>query len=394
MNKLLHFFIYVLLATTGVLLYFELQLNKKRQLLGDRNLALETAIVKLASTIETEPAKRETLKDPDVYRLDSSPVEANPEIDIEYNEILDGSYQQKLETLGAKVYAWDNAETRMDLRKIYRLDHEGNPIPDKVKPGEFDQTGTRMAELLSEVYERARQQLDALNETRKALTEVREKIPPVVKKYNELAQIARLDKKTIVERDKTIEGLKKDIIARDDEIEKKQATIAEQNTEISSLRQEVQAAKDETALKQEELDKATKLAEQLDRLLREARAQLLAAARAAANAGSGAGISTSASVLSDGDNKGEIVFFDNEKNWCIVKFNDQTMKELIGEDGLTPLPMIELLVRRPAPDGGLGKVVSRIRLRNHTRGTNYVLADVVTDGKLDDLQLGDIVFPE
>ena len=97
MNKLLHALIYILLAVTGTMLYFEIQLDKKRQLLGDRNLALENALVELASTIETNSPPRTKLESDQKCRIDISPIEANPEVSIVYSDILDDSYRAHLE---------------------------------------------------------------------------------------------------------------------------------------------------------------------------------------------------------------------------------------------------------------------------------------------------------
>lgn len=397
MNKLLHALIYILLAVTGTLMYFELQLDKKRQLLGDRNLALETALVNLASTIETNAPERAILEDADSYRLDRSPVEANPGVDIEYEDVLDEGYALKYETLGAPVYGWNNADTRLALREIYKLDANGEPVPDKVNPGKFDQTGTRMAALVEELERRSKEQLDTLNETRKELKKVREKLPPVIRKYNDLAKIARADKDTIVKRDQTIEGLEDDKRKLSDDVANRDRTIKEQNGEIASLNEQVQLARNETALKQEELDKAVKLSEQLERSLRQAREDLRKAQQAAANSGgavAGFGGGSISSILSDGTNKGVVKFCDNQGGFCVVEFSEDALKEMLGDDLSAPVPMGELLVRRPAEDGGLGKVVGRIRLRNHTRNSPYVLADIVAEGRLEDFQPGDIVFPE
>ena len=397
MNKLLHALIYILLVVTGTMLYFEIQLDKKRQLLGDRNLALENALVKLATTIETNSAERATLEDDQKCRMDNSPIEANPDVSIVYNDILDDSYPVRLEKRGMGVFSWDNPATRLDLRKIYQLDNEGRPKPDPVTPGKFEQGGTPMAALLAELQTRADAQLETLNKTREELEKTREKIPPIVKKFNSLAKEARADKKTIVDRDATIKELETDKQKLNDEIENKQRTIADQNTEIASLKQEVQTAKDETALKQEELDKAQKKADELNRMLIAAREELRKAREALRNSGGNVvrgGSGGATAVMSEGMDKGRIVQCDNVRNFCVIEFKEETLKEMLGDDLSSPLPIAEMLVRRPGADGSLGEVVGRVSLKNHMRGTRYVTAEILREAKQKDFEPGDIVFPE
>ena len=58
MNKALHVFIYFFLVLAGVALYFESELNAKRELLVDRNRLQEDYFVKIAGTIECEDPQR------------------------------------------------------------------------------------------------------------------------------------------------------------------------------------------------------------------------------------------------------------------------------------------------------------------------------------------------
>lgn len=73
MNKFLHVLVYVFLIAAAVGLYFELELNKKRAELTDRNKMQENYIVRIAKTVEkVEPAKDAVFE----IKLDASPVEA------------------------------------------------------------------------------------------------------------------------------------------------------------------------------------------------------------------------------------------------------------------------------------------------------------------------------
>ena len=52
MNKALHALVYIILVLAVVALIFELNLYKKRELLGDRNRSLENIVVSFAKTVE------------------------------------------------------------------------------------------------------------------------------------------------------------------------------------------------------------------------------------------------------------------------------------------------------------------------------------------------------
>ena len=58
MSKLLHVLVYVFLVLAGAALYFELDLNKKRTELTDRNRMQEDFFIRIAKTVEkADPAK-------------------------------------------------------------------------------------------------------------------------------------------------------------------------------------------------------------------------------------------------------------------------------------------------------------------------------------------------
>ena len=58
MNKALHALVYVTLVVAAAALFFEIQLDGKRELLKDRNRQLEDYIVKISNTIEKSDAAK------------------------------------------------------------------------------------------------------------------------------------------------------------------------------------------------------------------------------------------------------------------------------------------------------------------------------------------------
>ena len=58
MNKALHALVYLILAVSGVALFFEVNLFDKKALLADRNRQLEDYLVKISHTLEKTDAAR------------------------------------------------------------------------------------------------------------------------------------------------------------------------------------------------------------------------------------------------------------------------------------------------------------------------------------------------
>ena len=377
MNKFLHVLVYVFLLVAGTGLFFELELNKKRAELTDRNKMQENYIVRIAKTVEkVEPAKDAVFE----IKRDASPVEAKL-VDVPDMENVLEDYQAPLEQTNLETYNWDNQTDRKQLRSIYVLDFEGKPVKDG---NEFLKTGKGTEdELLSHLFESAKNQQTRLNTTRAALTELRGKLETVVNELNRLKPDARQDKVTIVEKNEKIAKLEEEKAALEAQITKLKADVEQLNTEITSLKDEVAAAKDETEAAKEEVAKAKKIIEQLKEMVKQS-------VRAPGErSGGGAAVT----ALPAGD-KGKVVEADNENMFAIVEFSDEAMKELKGEDGSGPLPLLELGVKRPGFQGEAGEFVGRLRLRQEVKGKNYVVCDILGAWEQDKLKANDVIFAD
>jgi len=377
MNKVLHVLVYVFLALAAAALYFELQLNAKRALLTDRNRLQEDYLVKIARTVEkAEPAKDATFE----IKKDNSPVEARLVDSPDMENVLE-EYPAPLEQANLETYNWDNQADRSQLRQVYVLDFEGNPVMDGNQPL-MRGKGTE-DELLSKLFESAKTQQSRLNSTRSALADLRGKLESVVAEINKLKPAARQDKVTIEEQKAKIAKIEEEKAALENQITKIKAQINELNGEITSLKDEVATAKDETEASKEEVAKAQKLIEQLKKLLQESiQTQGGASARG-----------TAVTSLPAGD-KGKIVEVDNENMFAIVEFTEESMKELKGEDLSKPLPAIELGVKRPGFKGEAGEFVGRIRIRQEVKGKNFVICDILGAWEQDKLTVNDVVFAD
>lgn len=376
MNKLLHVLVYVFLALAGAGLFFEIDLNKKRSELTDRNRMQEDFFVRIAKTVEkADPAKDAVFE----IKKDSSPVEARL-IDMPDMENLLEDYSAPLEQPNLETYEWGQAE-RQQLRTVYVLDAEGKPVPDG---NAFLKTGPGTEhDLLNRLFESAKSQQSRLNSTRAALTELRGKLESVVNELNRLKPEARQDKVTIVEKNEKIAKLETEKTELENQITKLKSQIDELNTEVTSLKDEIAAAKDEIEATKEEVAKRNKIIDQLKEMLK-------AAIR---SRGDTAGDSSKVSSLPAGD-KGKIVEADNENMFAIVEFTPEAMKQLKGEDLNSPLPLIEFGVKRPGYKGAAGEFVGRIRLRQEVKGKNYVICDILGNWEQDKLQPNDVLFAD
>lgn len=380
MNKALHALVYVILAVSVAALYFEYNLYGKKELLKDRNRQLEDCLVTLSKTIEkADPAKPVTVPE---ARKDVSQIEAKAVESPETENLLE-DYPAQLEEQNLEKLNWGDKE-RVQSRNLYKLDGEGNKIPDAANPGDFVKKGPGTAqELLDKIVDRAKAQQTALNNTRAELANVRGKLEKLVSDFNKLPPEMRQDKITIEEKKKQIEELEAKKAELEDNIGKLKTQIEDLNTEIKSVKEELQASKDETEQVREELAKEKKKTDHLNKIILEMNARL--------QGGQG---QTSAGTNVTAGNKGKIVDINTTLMFAVIEFTDEAMKELIGPERNGVLPQIEMGIRRKGFNGPAGEFVGRVRLRQCVAGKNFVIADVLGDWQQAVAQKGDDVFSE
>lgn len=377
MNKALHALVYLFLILASASLWFELELNKKRQLLTDRNQLQEDFFVQIGRVIEkAEPNMDATAE----IKKDISPIEAKI-VDIPETENVLDDYSAHLEQSNLETYDWESPEIRKQLRAVYVLDHEGNPLMDGTRP-QMKGPGTEY-ELLNQLFESAKKMQEKLNTTRAELTKLRGMLDEEVAEINKLKPEMRQDKVTIVERNEKIAKLEEIKTDLENQIVKIKAQIEELNAEITSLKDEVVTAQNETEATKEELAKSQKLVEQLKKLIQEM------IQRQAQDKGDRTNITS----LPAGE-KGKVIQADNKNMFAIIEFSDIAMKELKGDNLDRPIPIIELGVKRPGFKGAAGEFVGRIRLRQEVRDKNYVICDILGSWKQDELAADDVIFAD
>jgi predicted RNase H-like nuclease (RuvC/YqgF family) len=261
----------------------------------------------------------------------------------------------------------------------------GEPIDDPANPGSYQKEGPgTAAEILSQLFDRAKAQQAKLNSTRAELATARTKIEALVNDYNKLKPEGRQDKLTIEELKQKVTEVEAAKTAAEEQVTKVKSQVEELTAEVTSLKDEVSSAKDETDAVKEDLAKSQKLVEQLKTRLQSQQQPV------AAQAASGG---VSAAQVTAG-NKGKVVAVNNEGMFAVVEMSDDAMNELIGEERKNGLPLIEMALRRAGFNGPSGEYIGRIRLRQAISGKNLVIVDVLGDWKQSDIKVGDVVFAE
>ena len=387
MNKLLHAIVYLILIVAGAALFFEKSLFDKRSLLGDRNRAMEDYIVRLARTIEKADAPR-PMTVPEAKK-DISPIEARQVDTPEMENVLE-EYPAQLETQNLETFNWDTSAVRLQLRQLYLLGPDGQPEPD---PANYNKPMTKgkgtMAELMDQLFERAKAQQATLNNTRAALVEIRSKLESAVSEYNKLKPDARLLKMTEEELKQKITQLGQEKQTLEEQVTKLKSRVEEQTGEITSLKDEVSTAKDETEAAKEENAALEKKVKQLQKLMQQM-AQQQNQASGAASGGQGG---TAVTSLPAGE-KGKIAAVDNKLMFCVIEFTDDAMKEMLGPERQGALPALTLCIRRKGFAGPAGEFVGKVALRQSVSGKNFVIADILGDWSQSAVEKGDVIFSE
>ena len=387
MNKVLHVIVYLILVAAVAALVFEKSLFDKRSLLSDRNRAMEDYIVRLARTIEKADAPR-PMSVPEAKK-DTSPIEPR-QIDTPEMENVLEEYPAQLETANLETFNWDDSTTRLQLRQLYFLGPDGQPVPDAANYNKPMTKGKgTMAELMDQLFERAKAQQATLNSTRAALAELRGKLENVVGDYNKLKPELRIAKMTDEELKQKISQLGQEKQLLEEQITKLKSRVEEQTGEITSLKDEVSTAKDETEAAKEEKGTLEKKIKQLETLMKQMAQQQNQASGAAAGGATGSAVTS----LPAGD-KGKIIDVNNKLMFCVVEFSDEAMKEMLGPDRNGTLPALTLGLRRKGFSGPAGEFVGKIRLRQSVSGKNYVIADILGDWSQAEVEKGDAVFAE
>ena len=377
MNKALHFLVYLFLVLAGAGLFFEIQLNAKRAELRDRNRMQEEYFISIARTIEKADADKLPALE---LKKDSDPVEAKI-FDIPNTENVLEDYKNTLETANLPTFDWDNQDTKAVLRTVYLLDGEGNVQMDGNEPCKTGK-GTEH-DLLETLFDAAKKQRTRLDNTRAELVALRGKLENAIEEINRLKPEMRQDKVTIEEKKAEIAKLEGTKATLEAEIVKMKSHIEELNTEITSLKDQVVTAQNEAEELKDEVAKRDKIIESQKKIIQES----------VRNRGNESATGTAVASIPAGD-KGIVIEANNTNMFAIVKFTEAALGELRNGNKESPLPALELGIKRKGFNGTAGEFIGRIKLRQEIKGRPYVICDIIESWKQDDLKPEDIVFSD
>lgn len=358
--------------TLGVLLF------NKREVLKGRTQKLETKLIKLATQIEETDATIEEQNIPNYPERDASPCTATPVEQPETTKFWTEKYKPAMELQDQKTI--DLNPKRTALMTYYKID----PVTQKIAVDQ--QSGFRITEgegtmesVLTDLVSRATAQLGRLNETRELLSITRKELVETITELNTVKQDLRKALKTIVDKDAEIENLKGVIRQKDEQIaalnvtiQQKDDTIADLNKQIMVLKGDIEVR--ETTIKNQKRQIAVLEAEKIEREGKRSTKETSE--------------SPEASRVPPGD-KGTVISVDGEWKFCVLSFNEDFLKELLGPELTYNVPSIHLLIRKP---GEKGKFATKVRLMQLDINKKLGVANIMTDWQQRPVEPGDIVY--
>ncbi len=370
MNIALRILVILTLALNGVSLWFAAELYAKRNLLVDRNMTLEDAIVKLANTFEKEDVPHTNTADSHTAR-DISPVTLqNADLNPDVSDFWDG-YQEQLEKIDIERYSI--ADRKDDLAEIYVLDKENKPL--RAPNGMPITEGAPMATLLKEIQQKAMEQSNRINTVRAELKKVREELETTIEDLNATKKAARADKKVIKAREDTIAELEAKVAELEDKIATLESNVATLEEEKATLQSELDAANEDKEVLQGEVDR-----------LRETVKQMMITG----TQGKDSDPNAAATNLTAGV-KGEVALADNTLNFAVIRVTEQTMDELLGPERDRKLPLTTFSIRSLSDDGK-GAIVGKVRIRTLSGKKNFIVCDLLDEWKQGTIKSGDEVI--
>lgn len=360
MGKLLKVLSFFFLVLSAIAIVLGSSLFSKREILKGRTQKLEGAIIQLANFIEAQPADSQPANYPEKDMSEcTADIPDNPERSEFWKNYAANLEVQNLPTMNL-------ADRKTELMTYYLR----NPVTLKI---ERDESGFKMVsgkgtmqDLLDEMDKKAEEQLKRLNQTRDQMRLVREQLVTTIEDLNARKMALRQALKSKADADAKVTELEESAKQKDEQI----ASITEEKRQTE---EQLTAEKAKGVQLQEDLAWEK---EQVIRLKKQI-----------------AGLDTSASgprvTNVDAGDKGQVVSVNQQWGFVVLELNEAFLKAILGDDLKGDCPVVEMLVRRPGPNGAF---VAKIRLFQVKRDQKLGVADVLSDWQQLPLQEGDIVY--
>lgn len=375
--RVLTVFIFLLSILAFVMGYANFE---QRELLIGRTHMLQEYVTKIAKTIEV--GQPELPEDDPNSPYEFEPVEWDLDAvtarEVETPETSDfwDSYSNALEVAGSSFVHLDTEAMEEELRHYYLTRMEdGKEVVVKDSQGRPRTRGAgTMHDRLEDVLARAVAQLGRLNETRKQLIEVREKLNEVAGLLNEEKRERRRNLRTIEELKAEIARLEDVIVTKDNEIAKLQREKLELADEVQNLNAQI-VEKDQTIQEKDaEIERLRERVKYLESLSGENPSAPAAAGAAAANG-----------MLTPGV-KGKVVDVNRELSFVVIELTPQAAAEIVPNGTFQP---VDMDIHRP----GLDTIVTRVRITNPPSAARITIGDNVYGWEQTPVKVGDeVVF--
>jgi len=370
MGKLLKVLTVILLVLSVLALVFGMQLFKKREIQKGRLNKFETALIKLASSVERADADEEAATPSAFPARDTSDCTAT-ELENPNKSEFWKNYQATLEKQGRATM--NIADRRLELLSYYKMDPMGKIENDPATGMPMTTGKGTMDALLNEVVGNTEKQLENLNKTRQQLTALRTELVDTITELNTRKTALR---KALSQ----VKGLNDRIGELEGQVRQKEEQVNAITAEKQALEEQIAAKDQQIAKLKEDTQKQDEEIKSQQKTIKELRGQMTASAASAMAA---------ISVKMDAGIKGKVVSVNPEWNFAVLELDNACLKQLLGSDLGGDMPMTELMIRRP---GEKGAFVAKVRLNKMNREEKLVIADILTDWQQMPVAEGDIVF--
>ena len=375
MGKLLRVLVIVFLLLSAAALALGWMLFAKRELLKGRTQKLEKAVIQLGATIEDEAPQAQGPAD--YPAKDISPVTSEIIDTPELSTFWD-NYSNALEQADQPTMRLGQKSTQ--LMQYYKID----PATQKIERDEFGQKKTdgpgTMQEVLDEAIRKAEAQYNRLNETREQLEDTRIELVDTIVELNNTKVRQRQSLNKIEDLEEQIVQLNGEIRNLKQQIERLEEEKRELEDQIAEQKQQVALLEEQRLEDQAEIERLKKDNDDLRKRLGDFKRDQGPQPAVPATQFEG--------VIEPGQ-KGEVIRVNSEWKFVVIELTDAFLREILGDDLSGPVPGIELMLKRPGPEG---EFVTKVKLLSVKKDEKLAIADVLTDWQQVPVEAGDVLF--
>jgi hypothetical protein len=367
MGKLLRVLAVIFLLLSGVALWLGIYLYGKREILKGRTQKLENTVITLGAFLESESSEAQpnTYPAKDTSDCTSELIETPTKSDFWNNYAL---HLEKQDNPTMNIKARQN-----ELMSYYLIDGVTLKVTRDLQGMKVTDGKGTMQALLTEMTDKAKEQLNRLNQTRSQLTQIREELITTIEELNKRKSALRQALNEIVQLKENIRQLEEKIAGLEQKIRDLEAEKTALQDKITELGQKI--TKQEEDIKERD-DEIVKLKADIKRLKDLKPTQ-------------GTGDGTPFYGKIGPGVKGEVISLNKEWNFVVIKISDEFIQEITNPQDGSYARGVHLMLRRANSKDAF---VSKVSLTQLKRDEKLAIADILLDWQQLPVQEGDIVF--